>query len=244
MTMQIIKCRLYRKLTCNHPRMWKRRQTVTICLSTRMIVIDVVEENCYSKVNNNLHNWRFPSLVSLLPLFVGTMNECEEFCHGDRTLLIDDSTWLNYAPQANEQSTEKSTNASRTQGKRNKQLVQRKPSQKRLRISEDGHVSVDHQIEDSATNSSNRRINGSPSPSNAANIAASRNHRNNDPPVSSETTVMLDLTNVSCAPRNTSVSSTHEANRVITAGTVVQQSSAKTSEVSNGRIRTSYHLSL
>lgn len=172
------------------------------------------------------------------------MNECEEFCHGDGTLLIDDSTWLNSAPLANEQSTEKSANASRTQEKRKKQSVHRKSSQKRLRISEDGRVSVDHQTDDNATNSSNRLTNGTPTATNTANNIGSRNDRNNDPPVSSETVVMLDLTNVSCSPGNASVSSTREANRMITNGTVVQQSSAKVSEVRNGWICTLQHRSL
>lgn len=217
---------------------------VTICSFTRMIVINVVEENCYSKVSKEQQDLHFSSALPLSPLSVGTVNECEEYCHGDGTLLIDDSTWLTNTPQVGEQATGKSNNASQTQAKKNKCQVHRKPSQKRLKISDDGHVSVDHQVEDDPTHSSNRCINGISTATTATNNAGSRKHRNNDTPVLGETAAMLDLTNILDSPSNASASSTREANRITTAGTVVQESSTKESEVNNGGSWTSHHLPL
>ena len=244
MVMPVIKYPSYPKLTCNRRRMWKRKQMVTICSSTRMIVINVVEENCYSKVSNEQQDWHFSSVLPLSPLSVGTVDECEEYCQGDGTLLIDDATWLNNAPQVGEQSTGKSNNASQTQEKNNKRQVHRRPSQKRLKISDDGHVSVDHQVEDDPTHSSNRCINGTPTATTATNNAGSRKHRNNNTPVLGGPATMLDLTNISGSPRNASASSTREANRITTAGAVVQESSTKESEVNNGGPWTLHHLSL
>lgn len=123
---------------------------------TKNIDINVDEENFSSEVIHVMISLR---ILDYFRFCSGTLAECEEYCQGDGTLRVDDSTWTNGAAQNNQPASDKTTKSSAPQGKKRNGSTRGKQHDKRAKVSIIQGESVPIQIFDDQNDQLNQNTN-------------------------------------------------------------------------------------
>lgn len=108
----------------------------------------------------------------------GTLAECEEYCQGDGTLRVDDSTWIIGAAQTNESASDKTTKSSAPQRKKRNGSIRGKQHGKRTKASSTQEESVLIRTSTDQNDQCNRGTN--PRTTNSIDHSRSRHDQNEE----------------------------------------------------------------